>query len=190
MNENQEEMNMLAKRAKEELEKQRLNKDNQETFDYSSLMNENEGQALQDVQQGNNEYQYEYNENNIPRGITDEPPVIDKYDEELFPGGPTKSQISAWRKEWDGYDIYIVELLEKYTFVFRTLSRFEYKQLVSFVNINGLQREETICNTVILWPLNYDCTTMAAQKAGIPSTLSSIIMEKSGFTKDYVIQEL
>lgn len=184
MNSSQEEMNALAQRAKRELEKQSKG-ESSERFDYSAIMNETQSN---DTEYNINEDKQE--EYNIPDGVTNPAPTLDPYDEELFPGGPTKSQISTWRKEWDGYDIYIVEILGKYTFVFRTLSRFEYKQLVSFIDINALQREETICNTAILWPLNYDCSTMAAQKAGIPSTLSSIIMEKSGFTKEYVIQEI
>jgi hypothetical protein len=31
---------------------------------------------------------------------------------------------------------------------------------------------------------------MSSQKAGIASTLAAVIMEKSGFTEDYVIQEI
>lgn len=183
MNSSQNELDMLAKKAKEELEKQKRNPSNSQKFDYSAVMDESNTEE----QQSNDAA---YDDSSIPDGVINPAPKLDKFDEELFPGGPTKSQISLWRKEWDGYDIYIIELLEKYTFVFRTLSRFEYKQLVSFVDINALQREETICNAAILWPENYDSASMAAQKAGIPSTLSSIIMEKSGFTKDYVIQEL
>ena len=56
--------------------------------------------------------------------------------------------------------------------------------------VNALQREESICETVTLWPKNYDYSTMAVSKAGIPSTYSEIIMEKSGFTKDIAIQEI
>jgi hypothetical protein len=51
-------------------------------------------------------------------------------------------------------------------------------------------REETICQTVTLWPGDYNYKDMAVQKAGIPSTLSEIIMEKSGFTKNYAVEEL
>lgn len=116
-------------------------------------------------------------------------PYLNPYDEPLFPGGPYKSQIEAWKKEWDGYDIYVTEILTE-KFVFRTLNRFEYKQLISLQNVDALQREEVICQTVTLWPNNYNWQKMATDKAGIPSTLSDIIMENSGFTKDYAIQVL
>lgn len=111
------------------------------------------------------------------------------YDEAIFPGGPTKTQIDSWKKQWDGYDIYAVEIMEQF-FVFRTLNRFEYKQLVALQNIDPLQREEIICETVTLWPRKYKWDTMATEKAGIPSSFAQIIMDKSGFTKEYQIQVL
>lgn len=111
------------------------------------------------------------------------------YDEPLFPDGPTKTQVDSWKKQWVGYDIYAVEVVDQY-FVFRTLNRFEYKQLVALPNIDPLQREEIICETVTLWPRKYKWDSMATQKAGIPSTFAQIIMDKSGFTKEYSIQVL
>lgn len=117
----------------------------------------------------------------------DELPRLSAYDEPLFPGGPGKSQIQTWKKEWDGYELYVTEVLTD-KFIFRTLNRYEYKQLVSLDKVDALQREEIICQTVTLWPQNYSWDSMATTKAGIPSTYSNIIMEKSGFTKDYAIQ--
>lgn len=120
-------------------------------------------------------------------GEEEELPTLDPFDEPLFPGGPGKNQIASWKKEWDGYDIYITEIIDK-TFIFRTLNRFEYKQLVSLTDIDALQREEVICQTVTLWPPAYTWKEMATTLAGVPSTYAEIIMEKSGFTKDYAIQ--
>lgn len=139
--------------------------------------------------------QEEVNYEDVYNGLQTEPsevmpnPELDPYDELLFPGGPTKSQINAWKKEWDGYDIYITEILNK-TFIFRTLNRFEYKQLVSLADTNALQREEVVCQTVTLWPADYNWQQMSTTLAGIPSTYAEIIMEKSGFTKDFAIQLL
>ena len=58
----------------------------------------------------------------IMKKIEAEPPTLDPFDDELFPGGPTKSQINIWKKEWEGYDIYVTEILKE-TFVFRTFNK-------------------------------------------------------------------
>jgi hypothetical protein len=196
MYENQEQLNMMAQAAKQQLSQQvggNVQTGNNEDI-YAGLGLDSEMPGPAPTQT----YQEPIFPQNIPeeddsdivmRNIDNPSPELDPYDDELFPGGPTKSQINLWKKEWDGYDIYVTEILKE-TFIFRTLNRYEYKQLVSFIDINGLQREETICATCTLWPKNYDYKTMATTKAGIPSTYSEIIMEKSGFTKDFAIQEI
>ncbi len=186
-NASEEELSAMAAMAKKQLMKQNKG-DADASFDYSKIMEEvnEEGGASEDDEHKLNSPLHEKPlENAYEDSIT-----LNPYDEEVFPGGPTKSQVDLWKKEWEGYDIYVIELLNKYSFVFRTLGRFEYKQLVSFVDINALQREESICNTAVLWPENYDYNVMSSQKAGIASTLAAVIMEKSGFTEDYVIQEI
>ena len=116
-------------------------------------------------------------------------PEIDEFDKPIFPGGPLMSQINSWKKQYMGYDVYVTQVAEQY-FVFRTLNRFEYKQIVGLQNTDPLMREEIICETCTLWPSNYKWDVMATGKAGLPSTYSQIIMEKSGFTKDFAIQVL
>lgn len=188
----QDELNMMAQAAKSQLSNQQTGS----TEDlYASVMGEDvqEGYAPVSSTPANVEndqagYQ-EFDEEMVMRNINAPAPSLDPFDEELFPGGPRKSQINLWKKEWEGYDIYVTEILKE-TFVFRTLNRYEYKQLISFTDINALQREETICNTVTLWPIDYSYEVMATTKAGIPSTYAEIIMEKSGFTKDFALQEI
>lgn len=116
-------------------------------------------------------------------------PEILSFDEPLFLGGPTKSQLDSWKKQWEGADIFVTEIQEQY-FIFRTLNRFEYKQIVALPNVDALQREEIICETVTLFPYTYKWDSMAKDKAGVPSTLSQIVMEKSGFTNEYSIEVL
>lgn len=198
MYESQEELNMIAQAAKQQLTQQsgsEIQTASNEDL-YAGLGLYDKGGYDTNTEQSNLYPQAKIEEENtvddhetVMNNINTPPPILDMFDEELFPGGPTKSEINLWKKEWDGYDIYVTEILKE-TFVFRTLNRFEYKQLVSFVDINALQREETICSTVTLWPSNYDYNAMATTKAGIPSTYSEIIMEKSGFTKDFAIQEI
>lgn len=106
----------------------------------------------------------------------------------IFPGGPRPSDLQVWKKEYSDYGIYVVQITDDF-FIFRTINRYEYKQIIS-LDLDQLQREEMICETCILFPTKYTWKEMYIQKAGVPSTLASIIMEKSGFTKEYAIQVL
>lgn len=114
---------------------------------------------------------------------------IDLNDTPIFEGGPGVSQVEVWKKQFSKEKIFHTQILEKH-FVFRTLNRFEYKQIVAIDNIDALYREEIICKTCVLWPYNYDFKKMAGEDSGYPSTLAQIIMENSGFTKEYGIEVL
>lgn len=205
MFENYDEMEALAKEAKERLQQQvdentneEVNVDEEEGDDlYAEFREEEEFESTFDndaseyVNQDGEQEEVDVYYGPLPEldndGDSEELPSLKAYDEPLFPGGPGKIQVQSWKKEWEGYDIFVTEILNE-MFVFRTLNRFEYKQLIALQNLDALQREEVICQTVTLWPSGYEWKTMATDKAGIPSTLSNIIMEKSGFTKDYAIQ--
>ena len=113
---------------------------------------------------------------------------VDPIDGPIFPNGPRPSDIQVWKKEYPDYMIYVTQIIEDF-FVFRTINRYEYKQIIA-LDLDQLQREEMICETCILFPHKYTWKEMYLQKAGVPSTLATIIMEKSGFTKEYAIQVL
>jgi len=129
----------------------------------------------------------EYNIDYAPEAEEDY--YIDPDDTPIFDGGPGISQIDLWKKQYTKEKIFHTQILDKH-FVFRTLNRFEYKQIVAIENIDALYREEIICHTCVLWPFNYDFKKMAAEDSGYPSTLAQIIMENSGFTKEYGIEVL
>ena len=133
---------------------------------------------------------YNSNDFNIKHDGTPEPDYyVDPNDTPIFEGGPGQSQLDIWRKQFTHEKIFHTQILEKH-FVFRTLNRFEYKQIVGIENIDALYREEVICRTCVLWPYNYDFQKMAVEDGGYPSTLAQIIMENSGFTKEYGIEVL
>lgn len=127
------------------------------------------------------EYKYEEEIMNEATVVNDNP--------QIFPGGPTKSQIDSWKNKYQGAGVYVVDVCEK-LFVFRTLNRFEYKQIIRQAQLDAAQREEVICETTVLFPEEYTWKDMAKKDAGIPSTLSQIIMQKSGFTEEYLIERL
>lgn len=172
------ELDVLANNAKKQLQQQG------EDVNFYEGINDYEDSDSKDI-----DYDDLYDISRSEYQGEEDLPVLNKFDELLFPGGPSKNEIDIWKKDWQGYEIYITEILNQ-TFIFRTLNRFEYKQLISLTNVDALQREEVICQTVTLWPQEYTWKEMATTLAGIPSTYAEIIMEKSGFTKDYAIQVL
>lgn len=181
-------LDALAKAAKVKLEAQNKQPAPNENI-YADLMKEADEdvapsyQVSQQVPVPNTNYNFEYNEE------LDEDFEISEENEPIFEGGPGKDQIDIWKKEYGESCIFHTKILEKH-FVFRTLKRFEYKQIVAIENIDPLHREEIICSTVTLWPHKYDFKKMAKDDGGYPSTLAQIIMENSGFTKEYGIEIL
>lgn len=117
-----------------------------------------------------------------------ENPINDE-DFQIYENGPYFSQIEIWKKQYGQGHVLHTQIIDKH-FIFRTLNRFEYKQIVAMQNVDALMREEIICSTCVLHPRNYDFKSMASNEAGYPSTLSKIIMENSGFTTEYGIEVL
>lgn len=115
-------------------------------------------------------------------------------DAPIFPGGPLASQIASWKKQFAVTDaegniikegeIYVSKIGNDH-FVWRPMTRYEYKQMISLPNTDPLQREEIVCETCVLWPENFNYEAMAKEKAGVPSLLAHQIMEASGFVDEY-----
>jgi len=116
-------------------------------------------------------------------------PEIAEEDEPVFFGGPLKSEIDSWKKQFKGQTVFITQVANEY-FIVRTLNRYEYKQIIAIPNTDPLMREEIFCHTCVLWPRPYDWKIMASGKSGVPSTLATIIMEQSGFVKNYELEVL
>lgn len=114
---------------------------------------------------------------------------INENDFQIYDNGPYISQIEIWKKQYGEGHVLHTQVVDKH-FVFRTLNRFEYKQIIAMQNVDALMREEIICQTCVLHPRNYNFKSMASSEAGYPSTLSKIIMENSGFTSEYGIEIL
>ena len=116
-------------------------------------------------------------------------PEINYGEEAIFPGGPTQSMVDVWKAQFKNSTVLHTKILERH-FIFRTLNRYEYKQIIAISNIDAITREEVICKTCILWPVNYNFKAMAKDDSGYPGTLAQIIMESSGFTSEYGIEVL
>jgi hypothetical protein len=105
-------------------------------------------------------------------------------DEPLFEGGPLQSEISSWKKQFevDGHTINLSEIAGE-RFIWRSLNRMEYREIMALPNLDPLQREEVICEVCVLWPYGYNFKEMASRKAGIPAQLAEQIMAESGFAR-------
>jgi hypothetical protein len=101
-----------------------------------------------------------------------------KGDDPLFEGGPTNDMVAEWKSRWGA--IYATEFDDE-VFIWRTLSRIEYKEILKVKNADGLYREERICEKCVLWPEGYGFMNMGGGKAGQPSIVAEQIMAKSGF---------
>jgi len=112
-------------------------------------------------------------------GVIDEDDVT-LADEEIFPGGPTYNDVEKWKSQY-GDEVFLTEIDENNIFVWRPIKRKEYKDIQKIQNADAFYKEERICDKVVLYPKNYGHMHMANGKAGIPTLLSELIMEKSGF---------
>ena len=190
----QNQMDDLVNAAKLKLEaQQKETMENSSEDIYASMKTEmNESEYEMSNPEIKREIDYgdeEFNIQHAPNDNYDYEYSIDPNDTPIFEDGPGISQVEIWKKQFSKEKIFHTQILEKH-FVFRTLNRYEYKQIVAIENIDALYREEIICKTCVLWPYNYDFKKMAGEDSGYPSTLAQIIMENSGFTKEYGIEVL
>jgi hypothetical protein len=100
-------------------------------------------------------------------------------EELLFPNGPSVAQVEEWKSQFND-EVYLTEF-EEDIFLWRPITRKEYKQVMKINNADSYYKEERICDTVILYPMDYNFMSMASGKAGIPTLLAELVMEKSGF---------
>ncbi len=108
------------------------------------------------------------------------PAKIQSEDFEIFPGGPLQSEVNGWKKQFG--KVYATEI-EDDTYLWRPLSRFEYKEVMNVPNTNELSREEMICEICVIFPYEYTYESMINQPGGVPSMIAEQIMQKSGFTR-------
>lgn len=169
----------LTNAAKLKLNSQKKQEATEETDLYAEFRDENDKALYPTVTPAPME--------NLEESFKENP--INEDDFQIYDSGPYMSQVEVWKKQYGEGHVIHTQVVEKH-FVFRTLNRFEYKQIIAMQNVDALMREEIICSTCVLYPRNYNFKTMAAGEGGYPSTLSKIIMESSGFTSEYGIEIL
>ena len=100
-------------------------------------------------------------------------------EEPIFEGGPTPSKVEEL-KEKHG-DIYMTEFEDESVYIWKPLSRKEFKDIMKAEGADALFREERVCEKCVVWPENYDFMAMTTGRAGVPTILSEQIMDRSGF---------
>lgn len=130
---------------------------------------------------------HEINEENIENKQPNKPVFtgVDgtEYSEEewyapVVKNGPTRMEVEEWKERYGG--IYFTPF-ESEPFVWRTLSRPEYREIIRDQTLTALDREEMFTEKCVLFPRNFTIEKMLKSRAGIPSLLSEMIMDKSGF---------
>lgn len=92
--------------------------------------------------------------------------------------GPTRQEVEEW-KERHG-EVFFTPF-GRSPYVWRTLKRPEYREIISDTTLTALDREEFFTEKCILFPRNFSLEKIKKSDAGVPSLLSEMIMDKSGF---------
>ncbi len=93
--------------------------------------------------------------------------------------GPTRREVEGWKEKHGGF-VYFTPF-DGSVFVWRTLSRPEYREIVRDTTLTALDREELFTEKCVLFPYDFSLEKIKKSRAGIASLLSEMIMEKSGF---------
>lgn len=102
--------------------------------------------------------------------------------DEIFPFGPTYDQLEDWKARFDN-DIYMSDFNNE-IFIWRPIRRKEYRDIQRVEGVKDeYYMEEAMCRTCILFPEDYAMHKITFGKAGVPTTLSQLIMERSGFMR-------
>jgi hypothetical protein len=104
--------------------------------------------------------------------------LIEEENDLIFEGGPSKKEINDWKEKYK--HIYFTPFDDE-VFVWKVLERREYRGIIANKDLSPLDREEVFVQQCVLYPRNYTKEKMTEGKAGIPSLLAEMIMEKSGF---------
>lgn len=93
--------------------------------------------------------------------------------------GPTRREVEGWKERYNGL-VYFTPF-DGEVFVWRTLQRPEYREIISNTTLTALDREELFTEKCVLFPYDFSLEKIKKHRAGVPSLLSEMLMDKSGF---------
>jgi len=114
----------------------------------------------------------------------------------LWEDGPTFGQIKAWKEEYG--DVYVTSVTPTSHIVWRTVTRFEYRNMVKNLEQAistgqvtqaeaNLNNEESLAELCVLYP-PYSRVNSTGVMAGVASTIAQQVMEASAFVSMEVRQ--
>lgn len=114
-------------------------------------------------------------------GVKEEVDAFEEVDGEqpIVPNGPTLDQVEEWKSRFQD-NVFLSEIQGE-IYVWRPIRRIEYKGIMKIPNADRYFNEEKICDTCILFPANFRSAAMSNGLAGVPTILSELILEQSGF---------
>ena len=77
---------------------------------------------------------------------------------------------------FQNHDAVFFSEIDDELFIYRPLGRKEYKDIVTNQNLDDYEKQDTICKTVLVYPVDFDFDNCLA---GIPDKLCQEIIEKS-----------
>ena len=78
-------------------------------------------------------------------------------------------------------NIYIFQF-EEQVFVYHSVGRKDYKNLIANGELDEQEKEETLCKLCTIWPVNYDFAN--CEEAGLPTRLAEEIVKNSYLRED------
>lgn len=133
----------------------------------------------------------------VVEAVAEEAPAEDVVDDDeeldpstpLFDGGPNLGQIEMWKQQFG--DVYVTSFGADEHYVWRTMSRHEYRRLVKQLEQQvatgqigqaeaNMNNEEAICELCLLYPA-LSRPDMARIPAGVAAIVSQEVMEASSF---------
>lgn len=92
--------------------------------------------------------------------------------------GPSRKEVEGWKSRYT--HVYFTPF-DGEVYVWRTLQRPEYREIIRDATLTALDREEMFTEKCVLFPYDFSLEKIKKSRAGIASLLSEMIMDKSGF---------
>lgn len=113
------------------------------------------------------------------QGYDGEEYTEEEWNAPVMRGGPTRREVEGWKQRYAGF-VYFTPF-DNDVFVWRTLNRPEYREIIRDQTLTALDREEHFTEKCVLYPYDFSMEKIKKSRAGIASLLSEMIMDKSGF---------